>query len=112
VNVTAKDKQATAHGVTEALKGSHAQLQNSSFAVLSTVVAHQSVTTLAITLHHNKNWHYFQVAKLTAQANVRGKSLHHRVLNWLQYLPKALMVVALVPFLFTLMLCLLFFLCQ
>jgi hypothetical protein len=77
VNVTAKDKRATAHGVTEVLKGSHAQSRNSSFAVLSTVAAHQSVTTLAITLHHNKNWHYFQVAKLIAQANVRGESLHH-----------------------------------
>jgi hypothetical protein len=77
VNVTAKDKWAIVHGVTEVLKGSHAQSRNSSFADLSTVAAHQSVTTLAITLHHNKNWHYFQVAKLIAQVNVHGKSLHH-----------------------------------
>jgi hypothetical protein len=77
VNVTAKNKRATVHGVTEVLKGSHAQSWNSSFAVLSTIAAHQSVTTLAITLHHYKNWHYFQVAKLIAQVNVRGESLHH-----------------------------------
>jgi hypothetical protein len=66
VNVTAQDQRATAHGVAEALKGSHAQSRNSSFAVLSTISAHKSVTALAITLHHNQNWNYFEVAKLIA----------------------------------------------
>jgi hypothetical protein len=75
------------HWVAKVLEGSHTQSWNSPFTVHSTEPAHQSVSTLTVTLRHDKNRHYFQVPKLIYLVNiVIESSLVHRLLHWLQYL--------------------------
>jgi hypothetical protein len=85
--MTAENKRTATHWIAQTIEGGHAQPRNSSLAVLSTVSGNKGVAVLAITLHHDQNWHYFQVPKLITQANVRDELVLHRALQWLKYLP-------------------------